>query len=242
MYTTEQIQKLFDSEQGWTSAFVIDGKTYGGSTPLENDPRLLWHIEQAGGVRGKSVLELGPLEGAHTKTLFDHGARQVIAIEGNPGCYRRCRVVQDVFNLDRVTFLQSDFCKAAAAYADTKARFDIVSAAGVLYHQLNPAKLIFDLAKITNVVFVWSHVAGPAAPTGEQTEVFGDEYHRYRGRFNHYGNGRTNKFCAGLNDWAVWLYADEMLKCFDDAGFKNVTVKEHGPHPNGNYILLIAKK
>jgi hypothetical protein len=245
--THEQIKSLFDSEQGWTTQFEINGVKYGGNTPvLANDPRLLWHIKEAGGVKGKRILELGPLECGHTKTMLEHGAGHIIAIEGNTDCYRRCRIVADVFNFSvfQHDIRQADFVESVKCLGAEGKLFDVVSASGVLYHQLNPAMLIYDIARIADTVFVWSHVASDKAPNGDQTEIFGDEHRRYKGRFNHYGDmkSRQKNYCAGLNDKAVWMYPDEMLRCFDDAGFKDVKVKEQGAHQNGDFILFIAKK
>src|SRR4030088_3592936 len=36
-----------------------------GATPLFDDARIRWAAEQAGGFEGKTILELGPLEGGH---------------------------------------------------------------------------------------------------------------------------------------------------------------------------------
>jgi hypothetical protein len=240
----EEIEKLFDSEEGWTTQFEIDGVKYGGNTPqLVNDERLLWHIEQAGGIEGKTIMELGPLEGAHTLTMIEKGARKIIAIEGNENCYRRCRIVEKVFNFPTFwgEFRKADFTVSVPAKAAEGMKYDIVSAAGVLYHQLNPAELIHNLSKITDTVFVWSHVAGWTTPSMEEIKVFADG-RDYLGKVNNYGANKTKTYCAGLNEKAVWLYPEEMLRCFEDAGFKNITVKEKGEHPNGDYILFIAKK
>jgi hypothetical protein len=244
-----KIKTLFDSEEGWTTQFEIDGIKYGGNTPqLVNDQRLLWHTEQAGGLKGKSVLELGPLEGAHTKTMLEAGAKRIIAIEGNADCYRRCRIVEEVFSFSPfvVDFRLADFTQSVASLAAEGMFFDVISASGVLYHQLNPARLIFDLAYITDTVFVWSHVASERGPNGGEINVDatgGQEVGNfYDGKINEYGRNKTKSYCAGLNEKAVWLYPDEMIRCFRNAGFKNIVVKEKGEHPNGDYILFIAKK
>lgn len=236
----KEIKSLFDSEDGWTTQFEIDGIKYGGEAQLVNDPRLLWHIDQVGGIQDKTILELGPLEGGHTLTMIRAGASKILAIEGNDDCFHRCLIVQEVLSLYKAKFILGDFCEMVES-KDKK--FDIVSASGVLYHQLNPAKLIHDLAEITDTVFVWSHVAGNLAPNGEDT-IIGDNSYKYLGKFNHYGNAKTslNSYCAGLNDKAVWMYPEEMIRCFNDAGFENVVIGDQGSNQNGNYILFIARK
>ena len=37
-----------------------------GSASLFNDSRVTWFVEEVGGIEGRSVLELGPLEGGHS--------------------------------------------------------------------------------------------------------------------------------------------------------------------------------
>lgn len=229
------IQSMFDILPGWTTQFEISGKKYGGDIQtLTDDPRLRWHIEVVGGLLNKRVLELGPLEGAHTKTMLESGASEVLAIEGNKNCWLRCLVINEIFSLDRAIFILADFNNWVA---ECLSFFDVVSAAGVLYHQTNPAKLIFDLAKITDTVIVWSQVASDKNPAGKQTEVMG-----YKGKINDYGTGRSPSYCAGLDQYAVWLYPDEMIRCFKDAGFLNIIQKDCEPTIYGNCLLFVAKK
>src|SRR5579871_4454306 len=68
-------QATIDLVKGWISAFPDDsGITTGGHARLFDDPRARWGIERLGGVAGAAVLELGPLEGAHTYMLDRAGA------------------------------------------------------------------------------------------------------------------------------------------------------------------------
>src|SRR6187402_1626923 len=58
-----------------------------GSTPLFDDSRIRWAVEHLGGVTGRRILELGPLEGGHTYMLERAGAASVVAIEANTRAY-----------------------------------------------------------------------------------------------------------------------------------------------------------
>lgn len=237
----EVIKSLFESEEGWTTQYEIDGIKYGGNTPqLINDSRLLWHIEQAGGLKWKSVLELGPLEGAHTYTMYKAGAKEIIAVEGNINCFRRCLIAEEAMQIHNTHFIHQDFCQYVK---NCTRRFDVVSAAGVLYHQLNPAQLIYDIAAITDCVFVWSHVAGSGMPNGGPAYVKANDNY-YEGVTNNYGDSRAKikSYYAGLNENAVWLYPQDMIRCFNDAGFNNIIMGETSPNPNGDCLLFVAKK
>ncbi len=236
------IQSAFDAAKGWTTQFEIGGKKYGGEVDiLTNDPRLLWHLEQIGGCAGKRILELGPLEGAHTKMMIDAGAGYVLGIEGNAECYKRCLIIKEVFNLQYVDFYLADFCDFISEFKYNK--FDFISAAGVLYHQTNPVKLIYDMARITDTVLVWSQVANASKPSNENSQIIHDGK-AYNGKINNYNGirGKLQSYCGGLNDTAFWLYKEDMLRCFRDAGFTNIILGESEPTVNGDSVLFVAKK
>jgi hypothetical protein len=73
---------LFAGE--WSSHFPEGAPAVsGGQVRLFEDPRLVWAIDRLGGVRGKSVLELGPFEGGHSYMLERAGATSIDAIEAN---------------------------------------------------------------------------------------------------------------------------------------------------------------
>lgn len=91
------IESTFSIMEGWTSRFEKDGIQFGGELMLHTIPTLTWQIKMIGGVKGKRILELGPLEGAHTKRLIDEGAKEVIAIEGLSYCFMKCLIVKEVF-------------------------------------------------------------------------------------------------------------------------------------------------
>lgn len=80
-------ESMFQVIGGWTSQFELNGKMVGGTLRLDQDPRLTWHMEIMGGVKDKRILELGPLEGAHTKMMIEAGAAEVIAVEGLSDCF-----------------------------------------------------------------------------------------------------------------------------------------------------------
>lgn len=235
-------EAMFNAIGGWTTQFDLNGKKVGGDMEiLTIDPRLYWHIEQVGGIAGKRVLELGPLEGAHTKMMVEAGVREVVAIEGLSDCFLRCLIVKEAFELNNVKFLFGDFCEYMSTYTGEK--FDLISAAGVLYHQPNPAQLIHDMAKVTDRVFVWSHVASDVQPSNMEVMIAANGI-TYKGKARDWGGLRLSleKYCASIKDYAVWLYPEDMLKCFKDAGFVNIVQKDCPVNPNGSSLLFVATK
>src|SRR5258706_6101275 len=61
-----------------------------GDGALFEDARIAWAGSELGGFEGKTVLDLGPLEGGHPYMFEKGGAREVLSIEGNGRCYLKC--------------------------------------------------------------------------------------------------------------------------------------------------------
>lgn len=235
-------ERMFDIIDGWTSQFEINGKKVGGTVDLYNDPRLQWQIDNLPMIKGMHILELGPLEGAHTLAMYKRGVSSVTAIEGVSDCFLRCLIVQQAFPaLTEALFVFADFNKYIEMFLhEDMGTFDVVCANGVLYHQENPAELIYNLAKITDNVMVWSQVASEDKPS----KVFvgcENKNGSYQGKLNTYGE-LMQGYCGGLSKEAIWLYPNEMLRCFKDAGFTKIIQKEVEPTVNGDAIMFVASK
>ena len=96
---------LFEGE--WTTEMPEHLGVQAGTLKLTQDPRIRWIIEQAQGVDGLDVLELGPLEAAHTYMLEQAGA-VVTAVESNTRAYMRCLIVKELLALRGSTFMLGD--------------------------------------------------------------------------------------------------------------------------------------
>jgi hypothetical protein len=239
--TDGSIESMFALIGGWTSQFQTGSKLVGGMLRLDVDARLAWQMEVINGIEDKRILELGPLEGAHTKMMIEAGAKNIIAIEGLSDAFLRCLIVKEAFDLIRAKFIFGDFCRLIPQYQPE--RFDIVTALGVLYHQTNPARLIHDISRVTDTVFVWSQVASQTHPSELERTI--DAYgETYKGKIMYWGDLRLNTetYCASLQKEAFWMYPEEMLRCFKNAGFSNIIQKESPPTGSGDTLLFVAQK
>ena len=86
-------QNSFDLFRGSWSTKTFDVQDTGGFDGF-NDERINWLLDELGGVQSKKILELGPLEGAHTYMLEGAGG-DVLSIEGNHGAFLRCLIVKN---------------------------------------------------------------------------------------------------------------------------------------------------
>ena len=125
-----------------------------GSIALFEDPRITWAISELGGLHHQTVLELGPLEGAHSYMLEQAGAASITSIEANPEAYLKCLIVKETVGLNRTHFLCGDFIEYLH---NSPPHFDAVLASGVLYHMVAPVELIALLSDITHRIYLWTH-------------------------------------------------------------------------------------
>ena len=143
---------------GWAEAVPCPGS---GLAPqgLYADARIRWFLEVAQGVAGKSVLELGPLEGAHTWMLEQAGADRITAVESNARAFLKCLTVKELMAMKRAGFLFGDFMEYLR---QSDERFEAALACGVLYHLRDPQALFPLLrARCAGPVLLWTHYWSP---------------------------------------------------------------------------------
>jgi hypothetical protein len=220
-----------------------------GSAGLFGDPRVAWANNQLD-ISGKSVLELGPLEGGHTFTLHSLGADTITAIEGNSRAYLKCLVVKELFSLRSVNFLYGDFCK----YLETsKTDFDLIFASGVLYHMNDPLKLLSLIAQHSNKLYLWTHYYDNAL----LQNVYGDQFiSRFGPTVNIECMGyhceahtyyyppetlESQTFCGGNAPTSLWLTRHDILSFLDHVGFNKIAIDHETPtHQYGPAFSIAA--
>ncbi len=221
----------------------------GENTTLFDDPRLIWGIGVFGGVKNSKILELGPLEGAHTYMLQDHGASEIISIEANHRAFLRCLIIKEIFDLHHAKFQCGDFLEYLREEPDC---FDLCIASGVLYHLQNPAELISLLSKVSSKVLIWTHYFEPAIISknpaleakflpSQQLEYGGFTYtgHAYQ----YQGEREKLGFCGGGLEFAHWISRQDLMDSLQFFGWRNVIIKDDDPyHQNGPAITLAAMK
>jgi len=238
---------LFAGE--WSSALPAHVGVTAGSVALFDDGRVRWIIERTGGVDGRSVLELGPLEGAHTTMLEAAGAR-VTAIEANSRAFLRCLVVKEILPLRSARFLLGDF---VSFMEDTEDRYDLVLASGVVYHAPDPLRMLAAIAQVTDRVGIWTHYYHPQLIAGDEWaarlfrsapftgSLAGVDVTLHRREYRE--SLECSGFCGGPEESAVWMELDDIVAVLRALGFDRVDVTDDDHHHlHGACALLYAER
>jgi Methyltransferase domain len=222
-----------------------------GPAGLFSDQKVIWGASQSGGLEGKSVLELGPLEGGHSFLMSSLGARRVLAVESNSRAYMKCLITKEIYSLDRCKFMLGDFNKFMA---ETNEKFDFCLASGVLYHMTNPPELLSLISRVTDVVMFWTQYFDEqvirermpllkrlrfAKPRRDSYQGFAYTRHDRR-----YGIRLRNlQFIGGTAANSCWMELDDIIAGLKFFGFKRVEI--HGnekEHVNGPAVCLLGSK
>lgn len=175
-----------------------------------------------GGLAGKSIVDVGCLEGGFT-TEFARLGMQATGIEVRDSNFRNCLRVKAGTNLPNLTFVQDD-----ANNIGRYGPFDAVFACGLLYHLDRPRRFLTDASGVCRrALFLETHVAEPGvAPANE---IYGlseiTENEGLRGRwFPEYGDVTMEqldrmKWASWSNSRSFWVQKEYLLQLMHDLGF-----------------------
>jgi hypothetical protein len=239
-------QAALDTFRGeWSSRFPPPfSELNAGKSELFEDARVQWALAQFGDVQGKSVLELGPLEGGHSYMLEKAGFASVLGIEANTRAYLKCLITKEITDLSHTRFVLGDFVKFLRA---SPPKFDAAFVCGVLYHMENPAELIELISHAADQVFIWTHHYVPSwqhvgrFTAAQPSEHKGFQHSLYRQEYG--ASLKRAGFCGGPLRYSSWMTREDILSCLKYFGFVDMQTNFDDPnHPNGPAFALVAKK
>jgi hypothetical protein len=213
---------------------VVLGTRSGSVDHFKSDPRPAFAMKAFGEAlagRPLCILELGPLEGAHTYQFENMGVDEIIAVEANVEAFLKCLIVKNLTGLRKSRFLLGDFVEYLTA---DQSRYDFIFCCGVLYHMQDPLKLIELMAGHTDRIFVWTHYHSEKSHPGLATSTItrGNENYVYH-KIPYVGRD-LGTFWGGNKPSASRLSRDDILRAFRQQGFVHSELHEEDlQHPGG---------
>lgn len=240
---------IFKNE--WSSKFPEDLEVESlGKAELFEDHRITWAQNNGVKFKGKRILELGPLEAAHTWMMEKLGAREILAIEAHERAYLKCLISKEITQMKVARFLLGNFEKYLEL---NETQFDICVASGVLYHSNNPTELLGNICKSCDKILLWTHYYDETIIGNQSPALFNrfkeDKLIEYKGsliklhNFQYLTEATSHSFCGGLNSGSMWLERAGIETILKLNGFKiSAQGFDHPHHPNGPSVALIAER
>ncbi len=246
-------ENAFTIQSGnWTSQIPGLLNTQTGNLELFSDDRMNWVLDNLKHQTSITVLELGPLEGAHSSQLEAAGL-SVIAIEANVNAFLRCLIVKNHLDL-KTKFLLGDF----GAHEYIFPRVDLIVASGVLYHQQNPLGLLEKISRSSDQLFLWTHIYDDRYELwdSEIVKLVGKKfipkstetvsYNGLKVRLIPYLYENTlywDGFTGGVADGSKWIHRDDLVPLLKSFGYNNIQLNfDQVDHPHGPAIGIWASR
>ncbi|TWT13118.1 class I SAM-dependent methyltransferase [Reyranella sp. CPCC 100927] len=243
-------QNAIDIVPGWNHAMPPHVGATAGDTPLYEDIRIPWCLEQFGSVSGRKILELGPLEGIHTYLLDQQGPAFIHAIEANRLAFLRCLITKELLEIKHAKFMLGNFLPWLER---TDVKYDLIIASGVLYHMSDPVHLLELIGRRSDAVYLWTHYfSEQAMPPGDERReaLSGDvETIAFRGltvplyRRGYHNAWKAKAFCGGMHDRHYWMEREDIMRVLGLLGFDDIRIAHDQPdHSNGPAFSVFARR
>lgn len=119
-------------------------------------------------IQGKTVLELGPLDGSMTGSILSNNPKKLISVDIGWENFHKLNAGKLAFNHDNLEIVIDDFHNVTP---EKYPNIDILYAHGVLYHSSNPATILEALTKIAPKIVIGAHTRPKSKAKTKQKDI-----------------------------------------------------------------------
>ena len=200
------------------------GWTLDQSTVVHATNRLL-KLAFPGGLTGRSIVDLGCLEGGHA-VEFARAGMASTGIEIRDSNFANCQFVKQNLSLPNLDFVQDD-----ANRIGNYGPFDAIFCSGLLYHLDTPRKFLMEASQVCRrIILIHTHVAWPhetpARAFFNLSPLCENENATGRWLTEHYDPPASELDAMKQSSWenrrSFWLEKKCLIQILLDAGFDSV--------------------
>jgi SAM-dependent methyltransferase len=204
-----------------TQTFPSIGYTM-DQNPVTRCVRRILHTLYPDGLQGKTVIDVGCLEGGFA-TEFARMGMMATGVEVRESNYNNCLYVRDRVNLPNLHFIQGDAVDIAEF-----GQFDVFFVSGLLYHLDRPRKFLEEVARnCRKALILWTHVTHAEENQASRTYTLSElcENEGLLGRwYSEHGDIPQNeldqlKWASWDNKMSFWIQKEYLLQLLKDTGF-----------------------
>jgi SAM-dependent methyltransferase len=190
--------------------------------PVTRCVKRLVHMLYPDGFQGKTVIDVGCLEGGFT-TEFARMGMIATGVEVRESNYSNCLFVRDQVDLPNLDFIHGDAVDIAKF-----GQFDIFFVSGLLYHLDKPRKFLEDVAaNCRKALILCTHITHAAGNKASQIYSLSElcENEGLFGRwYSEHGDMPRNeldlmRWASWSNKKSFWIQREYLLHLLKDIGF-----------------------
>ena len=228
-----EVNRLLD----WRAAAALpDGRVVGKSGVLKRPglqqipDRRITLLDRAVGLTGKSVLEVGCLEGFHTLGLL-HYTPRVTAIDVRP-----INVIKTLTRLSLHGAHAEVYVQDAETMNESFGTFDVTFHFGVLYHLMNPVEHLHAIAGLAPFLYLDTHVVEDA-DADKSYDACGAGY-----GFAWRGESGWQDVFSGVHERSRHLSRSALDRALASAGYGHRRLMQDRAERNGPLVLVLASR
>jgi hypothetical protein len=214
---TEQFEsiRLSTGSFPWMTEFEINSSKYGGVHSYSDDPRVRDFLGWTPPSHLSNILELGSCEGGQTlKIASDPRVNHIIALDGKPWLTKRAKLVSHLVSPNLASKIHFSTCNLDTDNLFGYGTFDSVFCSGILYHLVEPWKLLKTLFSLSNYLYLATHYTNKPYTT---------LYNGYRGILV---NEPSNQDAwSGIAPQVFWFTLPELIRCLTELGWNIILLR-----------------
>lgn len=185
-------------------------------------------------IKGKSVLEIGPLDGSMTSAILQKSPKHLKTVDIHWGNYAKINVFGNAFGYDNLSVELDDFHNISK---NSYGKWDVLFAHGILYHSSNPLLILEQLSEVADTIVVGTHTK-----PRNTSKSFSKSINWKGTEFPVITSPEYDIAKGGPGKDQVFLTVDDYDFCMKELGFSVQTISKRSTTFEEYFYVFIAER